>query len=116
MVISIINYRDWFVKYSSLTWVYGESFQTLSVMGWQWRRSLWKYSPYIQVSDGFCYKPEPSSIENDAHGIEKLMLKTQNSSKLNKFLHSEVNLLIQHIVVQDQEGENNNKQTNSYNL
>ena len=26
---------------------------------------------------------------------------TKNSSKLNKFLHSEVNLLIQHIIVQD---------------
>ena len=45
------------------------------------------------------------SIENDAHGIEKLLLK--NSSKLNKFLHSEVNLLIQHIIAQDQNGQNN---------
>jgi hypothetical protein len=26
---------------------------------------------------------------------------------LNKFLHSEVNLLIQHIIVQDQDGQNN---------
>ena len=34
----------------------------------------------------------PSSIENDEHGIEKPLLK--NSSKLNKFWHSEVNLLI----------------------
>ena len=34
------------------------------------------------------------SRENDAHGIEKLLLK--NSSKLNKFLHSEVNQIIQH--------------------
>ena len=33
-----------------------------------------------------------SIIENDAHGIEK-------PSKMNKFLHSEVNLLIQHIIV-----------------
>ena len=32
----------------------------------------------------------------------------KNSSKLNKFLHSEVNLLIQHIIVQDQDGKNNN--------
>ena len=32
----------------------------------------------------------------------------KNSSKLNKFLHSEVNLLIQHIIVQDQDGQNNN--------
>ena len=31
----------------------------------------------------------------------------KNSSKLNKFLHSEVNLLIQHIIVQDQDGQNN---------
>ena len=49
--------------------------------------------------------PGPSSIENDAHGIKKLLLKTQ--SKLNKFLHSELNLLIQHIIVQDQDGQNN---------
>ena len=28
---------------------------------------------------------------------------------MNKFLHSEVNLLIQHIIVQDQDGETNNK-------
>ena len=27
------------------------------------------------------------------------------SSKLNKFLHSEVNQLIQHIIVQDQDGQ-----------
>jgi hypothetical protein len=33
---------------------------------------------------------------------------TKNSSKLYKFLHSEVNLLIQHITVQDQDGQNNN--------
>ena len=33
---------------------------------------------------------------------------TKNSSKLNKFLHSEVNQLIQHIIVQDQDGQNNN--------
>ena len=32
----------------------------------------------------------------------------KNSSKLNKFLHSVVNLLIQHIIVQDQDGQNNN--------
>ena len=30
----------------------------------------------------------------------------KNSSKLNKFLHNEVNLLIQHIIVQDQDGQN----------
>ena len=30
------------------------------------------------------------------------------ASKLNKFLHSEVNLLIQNIIVQDQDGQNNN--------
>jgi hypothetical protein len=35
------------------------------------------------------------SIENDAHRIEK-------------FLHSEVNQLMQHIIVQDQDGQNNN--------
>ena len=32
----------------------------------------------------------------------------KNSSKLNKFLHSEVNLLIKHIIVQDQDGQNSN--------
>ena len=32
----------------------------------------------------------------------------KNSSKLNKFLHSEVNQLIQDIIVQDQDGQNNN--------
>ena len=46
-----------------------------------------------------------SMLENDAHDIEKLLL--INSSKLNKFLHSEVNLLIQHIIVLDQDGQNN---------
>ena len=35
----------------------------------------------------------------------------KNSSKLNKFLHSEVNQLIQHIIVQDQDGQNNNTKT-----
>ena len=30
-----------------------------------------------------------------------------NSSKLNKFLHNELNLLIQHIIVRDQDGQNN---------
>ena len=46
-----------------------------------------------------------SSIENDAHGFEKLLLRTQASEK---FLHSEVNLIIQYIIVQDQDGQNNN--------
>ena len=32
----------------------------------------------------------------------------KNSSKLNKFLPSEVNQLIQHFIVQDQDGQNNN--------
>ena len=36
-------------------------------------------------------------IENDAHGIEKLLLKTQVS--LTSFLHSEVNILIQIITI-----------------
>ena len=42
---------------------------------------------------------------------QKVILKLKfhhNSSKLNKFLHSEVNLLIQHIIVQDQYGQNSN--------
>ena len=43
--------------------------------------------------------------KHDALDIEKLLLK---KIKLNKLLHSEVNLLIQHIIVQDQDGQNNN--------
>ena len=35
-------------------------------------------------------------------------IRIKNSNKLNKFLHSEVNLLIQHIIVKDQDGQNNN--------
>ena len=31
-----------------------------------------------------------------------------NSCKLEKFLHSEVNVLIKHIIVQDEDGQNNN--------
>ena len=50
-------------------------------------------------------QPGPSSIENDVHGIEKLLLKTQVS--LTSFLHSEVNQII-HIIVQDQDGQNSN--------
>ena len=38
------------------------------------------------------FEPGPSSIENDTHGIEKLLLKSQVSEK---FLHIEVNLIIQ---------------------
>ena len=37
--------------------------------------------------------PGPSSIENNEHGIEKLLLKTQANEK---FWHSEVNLIIQY--------------------
>ena len=39
--------------------------------------------------------PGSSSIENDAHGIEKLLLKTQVS--LTSFLHSQVNQIIHFI-------------------
>ena len=49
--------------------------------------------------------PGPSSIENDANGIEKLLLKTKVS--LTSFMHSEVNQII-HIIVQDQDGQNSN--------
>ena len=38
----------------------------------------------------------------------EFLASAKNSSKLNKFLHSEVNLLIQYIIVQDQDGQNNN--------
>ena len=47
-------------------------------------------------------EPGLSRIENDAHGIE-------SSNEVNRFLHSEVNLLIQHFIVRDQDGQNNNK-------
>ena len=40
----------------------------------------------------------------------------KNSSKLSKFLHSEVNLLIQHIIVQDQDGQNNDKYKRTNNV
>ena len=46
--------------------------------------------------DGLSGVPQgPSSIENDTHSHRKASDK--NSSKLNKFFHSEVNLLIQHV-------------------
>ena len=35
-------------------------------------------------------------------------------SKLNKFLHSEVNILIQRIKVQDKDGQNNNMNDNRW--
>ena len=38
---------------------------------------------------------------------KKKKASAKNSSKLNKFSHSEVNQLIQHIIVQDQDGQNN---------
>ena len=38
----------------------------------------------------------------------------KNSSKLNKSFHSEMNQLVQHIIVQDQDGQNNN--IHSYNF
>ena len=41
--------------------------------------------------------PGPSSIENDAHGIEKLLLKTQ--VRLTSFLQSEVKII--HIILQN---------------
>ena len=41
-----------------------------------------------------------------------LKASVKNSSKLNKFLHSEVNLLIQLIIEQDQDGQNNNSKIN----
>ena len=43
------------------------------------------------IYDGY-YPPRPSSIENDAHGIKKLLLKIQVS--LTSFLQSEVNQII----------------------
>ena len=43
---------------------------------------------------------------NNAHSIEKLLLKNQ---VIEKFLHSEVNLIIQYIIVQDKDGQNNTR-------
>ena len=54
--------------------------------------------------------PGPSSIENYAYCIEKLLLKTQVS--LTSFLQSEVKII--HIIVQDQDGQNNNINHCSY--
>ena len=51
----------------------------------------------------FVVPPGPPSIENDAHVIKKLLLRTRVSEK---FLHSEGNLIIQYILVQDQDGQN----------
>ena len=45
-----------------------------------------------------------SMLDGPAHGIEKLLLKTQVS--LTSFLQSEVKII--HIIVQDQDGQNNN--------
>ena len=44
----------------------------------------------------------------DRQALKMMYMKTsaKNSSKLNKFLHSEVNMLIKHIIVQDQDGKN----------
>jgi hypothetical protein len=43
-----------------------------------------------------------SSIQNDAQWTKKLLLKTQVSEK---FFFSEVNLIIQYIIVQHQDGK-----------
>ena len=48
---------------------------------------------------------ESFSMLDGSNGIEKLLLTTQVSEK---FLHSEVNLIIQYIIVQDEYGQNNN--------
>ena len=41
---------------------------------------------------------------------------SKSSSKLNKFLHCEVSILIQHIIVQDQDGQNNNKENDAHGI
>ena len=45
----------------------------------------------LATSELYRQSPGPSSIEIDAHGIEKLLLKTHVNEK---FLHSEENLII----------------------
>ena len=50
-------------------------------------------SPDCLISTSIWNSPGPSSIENDVHDTEKLLPKTQVSKT---FLHTEVNLLIQH--------------------
>ena len=49
----------------------------------------------------------PSSFENYAHGIETILLNTQVHVS-ETFLHSKVNLIIQYIIVQVQDGQNIN--------
>ena len=51
---------------------------------------------YVVVKHG-TGPPGPLSIETDAHGIQKLLLKTQVS--LTSFLQSEVKII--HIIVQN---------------
>ena len=70
-----------------LTWVFSRSFSMSCASFSMARRSR-------------------SSIENYAHGWHR-KASAKNSSKLNKFLQSEVNILIQNITVQDQDGQNN---------
>ena len=54
----------------------------------------------------------PDQFHRDRQSFKMMHMASRklckNSSKLNKFLQSEVNLLIQHIIVQDKDGQNNN--------
>ena len=95
--------------------IYGSSL-SLSMFSLQlWWILLWitwnsKHFVYVVLFDSLHYARTYSTylsfLAEAFRCIEKLLLK--NSSKLNKFLHSEVNRIIQHIIVQNQDGQNNN--------
>ena len=53
------------------------------------------------------------SMVNGPGGTWHRKASAKNSSKLNKFLQSEVNQLKQHIIMQDQDRQNNNKDISS---
>ena len=59
---------------------------------------LWKTGDYWNLQE--------AQINTNLYVVHQ-KASAKNSSKLNKFLHSEVNLLIQHIIVQDQDRQNN---------
>jgi hypothetical protein len=55
------------------------------------------------VNDTYKHITYNINIENGAHGTKNLLLKTQVNGRF-----SEVNLIIQYIIVQDQDGQNIN--------
>ena len=95
-LVRIIWFTSLCKKLVKLTWVFSRSFSrpcaSFSMLGGPGGtgcnvlvRSCWKWCTWHRKASA------------------------KNSSKLNKFLHSEVNQLIQHIIMQDHDGQNNNK-------